>query len=42
MLARNTGYKLFVSEKWKSLQITGWGGYVFKEKFKLIKIALTE
>jgi len=35
-------YNLFVSEKWKSLQVTGWGGYVLKEKFKLIKKALKE
>ena len=35
-------YKLFVSEKWKSFQISGWGGYVLKEKFKLIKKALKE
>jgi len=36
------GYKLFVSDKWKSFQISGWGGYVLKEKFKLIKMALKE
>jgi exonuclease III len=36
------GYKKFVSEKWKSLQVDGWGGYVLKEKFKLIKFALKE
>ncbi|MCI35420.1 endonuclease/exonuclease/phosphatase family protein, partial [Trifolium medium] len=31
------GYTLFVREKWKSLQVDGWGGFVLKEKFKLIK-----
>ncbi|RHN51490.1 hypothetical protein MtrunA17_Chr6g0469151 [Medicago truncatula] len=36
------GYNSFVSEKWKSFQIPGWGGYVFKEKLKLIKKSLKE
>lgn len=36
------GYKQFVSTKWKSFQVDGWGGYVLKEKFKLIKVALKE
>ena len=36
------GYKQFVSNKWKSLQVEEWGGYVLKEKFKLIKLALKE
>jgi len=36
------GYKKFVVDKWKSLQVEGWGGYVLKEKFKLIKRALKE
>ena len=34
------GYKQFVRNSWKSLHIEGWGGYVLKEKFKLIKSAL--
>ena len=37
-----SGYKQFVKDKWHSLQIDGWGGYVLREKFKLIKIALKE
>jgi len=36
------GNKQFVSEKWKSFTIEGWGGFVLKEKFKLIKTALKE
>ena len=34
------GYKQFVSNSWKSLNFEGWGGYVLREKFKLIKLAL--
>jgi len=36
------GYRQLVSIKWKSFQIDGWGGYVVKQKFKLIKLALKE
>jgi hypothetical protein len=36
------GYQLFVRDKWKSLQVDGWGGYVLKEKLKLIKVALKD
>ncbi|CAJ2674496.1 unnamed protein product [Trifolium pratense] len=36
------GYKLFVRDKWNSFQIVGWGGYVLKEKFKMIKLALKD
>ena len=36
------GYKNFVSDKWKSFEVTGWGGFVLKEKLKLIKVALKE
>jgi exonuclease III len=35
-------YQNFVRDKWHSLQIDGWGGYVLKEKLKLIKGALRE
>jgi len=35
-----SGYKQFVKEKWQSLHIEGWGGYVLREKLKLIKVAL--
>ncbi|MCI24727.1 endonuclease/exonuclease/phosphatase family protein, partial [Trifolium medium] len=31
------GYKLFVRDKWNSLQVDGWGGFVLKEKLKMIK-----
>jgi len=36
------GYNNFVRERWSSLQVTGWGGYVLKEKLKLIKLALKD
>ncbi|MCI38654.1 cysteine-rich receptor-like protein kinase, partial [Trifolium medium] len=36
------GYNLFVKNKWNSFQVDGWGGYVLKEKFKMIKSALKE
>jgi hypothetical protein len=36
------GYHLFVRDKWKSFQVAGWGGYVLKEKLKLIKAALKD
>jgi len=35
-------YNNFVRDKWNSFQVDGWGGYVLKEKFKLIKLALRE
>jgi len=36
------GYNNFVRDKWNSFQVEGWGGFVLKEKFKLIKLALRE
>lgn len=36
------GYKEFVREKWKSYNIAGWGGFILKEKLKLIKVVLKE
>jgi len=36
------GYKQFVKEKWQSFQVDRWGGYVLREKLKLIKYALKE
>jgi hypothetical protein len=36
------GYSLFVKEKWGSLDVVGWGGFVLKEKLKLMKVALKE
>jgi len=36
------GYASFVRDKWRSLQVDGWGGFVLKEKFKLVKLALKE
>jgi hypothetical protein len=33
---------LFVRDKWNSLRVDGWGGYVLKEKLKLIKAALKD
>jgi len=36
------GYKNFVRDQCRSFQVEGWGGYVLKEKFKLIKLALKD
>jgi len=36
------GYRIFVEDKWRSFTLDGWGGYVLKEKFKLIKLALKD
>jgi len=36
------GYKNFVRDQWRSFQLEGWGGYVLKEKFKKIKLALKD
>ncbi|GAU50621.1 hypothetical protein TSUD_410220 [Trifolium subterraneum] len=36
------GYQLFVKDRWKSIQVDGWGGYVLKEKLKMIKAALKD
>jgi len=36
------GYNNFVREKWLSFQVEGWGGYVLKEKLKLLKLALKD
>ncbi|KAK2392457.1 hypothetical protein QL285_065815 [Trifolium repens] len=36
------GYNLFVKEKWGSLSVGGWGGFVLKEKLKVMKGALKE
>lgn len=37
-----SGYKIFVHDQWSSFQVEGWGGYVLKEKIKLIKLALKD
>jgi exonuclease III len=36
------GYTIFVRNQWNSFQVAGWGGYVLKEKFKLLKLALKD
>ncbi|CAJ2638862.1 unnamed protein product, partial [Trifolium pratense] len=36
------GYHSFVKERLNSLKVDGWGGYVLKEKLKLIKAGLKE
>jgi hypothetical protein len=36
------GYSVFVKEKWQSLRVDGWGGFILKEKLKLMKGALKE
>lgn len=33
-------FKEFVSEKWNTFNIQGWGGYVVKKKLKLLKVEL--
>ncbi|MCI11520.1 endonuclease/exonuclease/phosphatase family protein, partial [Trifolium medium] len=35
-------YQQFVRDKWIAIQVDGWGGFVLKEKFKRIKLALKE
>jgi len=37
-----SGYRQFVKEKWNFLNVDGWGGFVFKEKLKLLKSTLKE
>jgi hypothetical protein len=37
-----SGYQQFVKDKWNSFQIEGRGGFVLREKLKLIKGALKE
>ncbi|GAU30310.1 hypothetical protein TSUD_211670 [Trifolium subterraneum] len=36
------GYSKFVKDKWSSLQVDGCGGFVLKEKLKMIKAALKD
>ncbi|GAU31392.1 hypothetical protein TSUD_19380 [Trifolium subterraneum] len=36
------GYQAFVKDKWKELQVDGWGGYVLKEKLRRIKTTLKD
>jgi len=36
------GYAQFVRDTWRSIDINGWGGFVLKEKMKLIKGSLKE
>lgn len=36
------GYAQFVRDKWSSFNIEGWGGFVLKEKLKLMKGCLKE
>ena len=36
------GYSTFVRDTWMSFHVDGWGGYVLKEKLKLLKLALKE
>jgi len=36
------GYNKFVRDRWQSFQLDSWGGYVLKEKLKLLKLALKE
>lgn len=35
-----SSYKTFVRDQWNSFLVDRWGGYVRKEKFKLVKIAI--
>jgi hypothetical protein len=36
------GYKQFVTDKWRSFEVQGWGGFILQEKLKWIKMALKE
>ncbi|PNX76937.1 cysteine-rich receptor-like protein kinase, partial [Trifolium pratense] len=36
------GYNLFVREKWNTFQVEDWGGYVLKEKLKMMNAALKD
>jgi len=36
------GYDSFVRDTWRSLQISGWGSFVLKEKLKSLKLALKD
>ncbi|KAK7318024.1 hypothetical protein RJT34_02721 [Clitoria ternatea] len=36
------GFKAFVEEEWKKLNIEGWGAFVLKEKLKKLKTTLKE
>lgn len=36
------GYSQFVRDNWRSFNVEGWGGFVLKEKLKLIKCKLKE
>lgn len=31
------GYHKFLEGKWRSFDVQGWGGYILKEKIKMIK-----
>jgi len=37
-----TGYEDFVREQWASFNDTGWGGFVLREKLKMMKFRLKE
>lgn len=36
------GYSNFVREKWRSFDLQGWGGFVLRQKLKLLKNSLKE
>lgn len=36
------GYDQFVREKWGSLDVQGWGGFVLQQKLKMMKLSLKE
>jgi hypothetical protein len=36
------GYHKFVEEKWRSMEVNGWGAYVLKEKLNSIKSHLKD
>jgi hypothetical protein len=31
------GYTQFVTDKWKSFEVSGWGGFVLQKQLKMIK-----
>jgi len=41
-LADFSRYDQYVREKWGSLDVQGWGGFVLQQKLKLMKISLKQ
>jgi len=37
-----SGYSDFVTHQWSTFQVNGWGGYVLKQKLKMMKLSLKD